>query len=426
MSCSTMCGCNPVFGILHKKDSNFVIKCYVNTFTFTRNNNSTSVQEFIAPKTGYYIAIAVATGGDVKEVFKHGYGVEHKVVYLSANQKVKYALGSDTIMRFPDDSFIKALRNPNKLNEPMAVFQYIGNIKGKAKSIPNAETGVYQKPAALSPYAGYELHAIIPQPTDINYLNTGDVKFMYWGKTKAFFPYTGNYTVGGLGDDYVSVYIDGDPVLIWSPYPDRDMREIKVGERSGGVNVVHVKQGWHDILIWNLSDIPSRIHSAMFINDNNKQKIVASTPDVNWEYVRSPVDCFDGINPTTLQLEPNKPYPLVDEITWVEKNYNIPCATVKYQQKHINGVPVEEYRETKVITSREDSKVITETSGSQTKYITVVEKVWLADNNEVCRQEISRNVTRTETHSGSLDDDMGGNGAHDNNDPEGADDAGMW
>lgn len=430
MACRTMCGCaNPV-GMLNRTKPKTMISCQTNVYRFSAIASNPK-QSFTAEKEGYYLVILSATGGNINTVFNRGLGVEHCLVYLTAGQSVEFSLGSDSVFKLPDGRVLKATRNTNSMLEPKIAFQYLGLVNTKGRVVDTFGGG-YNYPNRLDSVAGYHIKGIVPLASDINYLNTGSNAFMYWAKAKVNFPETGEYTFGAIGDDYANLYLDGIPVLLYSNIPSRDLRDTKIS--TGGTRKVKVSKGIHDVFLWNLSDKPSNIHSGMFINTATGQKVAASDESTNWGYVRSFTDCFKDEPQNVLSVAPNAPFPLSDTtgtttdatikldndvIEWITKTYPIPCATVTYEVKKINGVETSETRNTKNVTSTDRNEEVTTSISSRYNQVTTITwKDWKVNGSIVCSEKINETTKRVRKSSTGSSDDSWYDSGHNANDPD--------
>lgn len=416
MSCVLKCGCQFPIGILQHKKTKVMISCQTSVYRFSAIASNPR-QTFTADKEGYYLVILAATGGNINTVFNRGLGVEHCIVYIRKNQTVDFSLGSDSLFKMPNGTILTAKHNPDSMLEPKIAFQYLGDINTKGRVVDTFGGG-YNYPSQLDSIAGYHVKGIVPLASDIDYMNTGSNAFMYWARAKVNFPETGEYTFGAIGDDYVNLYLDGLPALMYSSISSRDLRDTK--QSTGDTRKIRVTQGVHEVFLWNLSDQPFNIHSGMFINNATGKKVAASDEETDWYYVRSFTDCFSNEPQNILGIVPNAPFPLSkttgtttdatveltpvppvssDNVEWVTKRYEIPCAEVTYEVKKINGVETGETRNTKRITSETyTERKVDDASSYITSTKTMTFRRWFVDGVQVCVEKVNETYDVESTH----------------------------
>lgn len=301
MSCTLSCGCNYLLGALNKKKKAVKVPCQLITRKYSvisdRNSKSLTIS-----KSGYYVIVAVAQGGQLNNVYFHGKGTEYLIKYLSAGTVISYDLNADTTVQVGNQRLTATKIEGNKL-EPLIALQYLGDISEKVKIV--GSVGTYQRVEMLNSYADFEVNSIVPQLSDVPYYNVRD-PFMFYTKATINFPHTGAYTFGSIGDDYANVYLDGLPIINYSADSSRRLLDTVVGN-SGGIRTINVTQGNHDVIIWNLSDRPSEIHTGFFIKDAQGNKIAASDENTDWRYIRGDVGCIEGIVRQAVEISINTP-----------------------------------------------------------------------------------------------------------------------
>lgn len=294
------------------KENEYVKECEISTYLY-QNILKDKSNKFVVPKQGHYLVYLTATGGDVKRALLHDYGTEVHLMYLNVGDEIIFSLGDTSKARFPDGFELVATKKENSYIEPLIAFQNLGDITPQAK-IVDTYGGGFNYINRLDQYAGFHVKGIVPLKEDIDYMHTGRNSFHYWATTKVNFPKDGVYTFGTLGDDYTHLFLDGEPIVMYSDIKERHIKDENIPSTwgkdfSGGIAHVHVTAGEHTLYLYNINTVCCHIHSGMFAKDSEGNKIIASDEDGNWKYIRSPFNCLDEIKPEILLPQPYVPTP---------------------------------------------------------------------------------------------------------------------
>lgn len=282
------CCCKMPFMFKRREVDKFSVECQIDLTYYGQKDTNNGT--FTAPETAHYLVMVAATGGDIKKALRRAYGTEVAIAYLNAGEEIHYQLGDKAQASWPN-GLVTALKQSDAQLASTIIIQNLGPIEPKAR-IASVFRGGYQYPSTLNGWAGFPVNGVVPDAKDIDYTNTGQVFFQYWAYAEVEFPEDGMYEFGAIGDDYANLFLDGQPIMMYSNISDRYIADTRIGA-SGGLSRVHVTKGMHRVYLWNLSDKCCQIHAGMYIKQvGTNRKIAASDDSTNWRYVRSPVDCL--------------------------------------------------------------------------------------------------------------------------------------
>lgn len=295
------CCCKVPFMFRRREADKFSVECQIDLTYYGQKDTNNGT--FTAPETAHYLVMVAATGGDIKKALRRGLGTEVGIAYLTTGQTINYNLGDNASATWDGGSVSTSKVSENELASTI-VIQSLGPIEPKARIVNSF--GSYQKPSTLNGWAGFPVAGVVPDAKDIDYMNTGQVFFQYWAYTEVEFPEDGMYEFGAIGDDYANLFLDGQPVMMYSDNPSRFLATQRIGA-SGGYTQTHVTKGKHRVYLWNLSDKCCQIHSGMYIKQmGTNKKIAASDNSTDWRYVRSPVDCLNKYDQSIVYQPPKE------------------------------------------------------------------------------------------------------------------------
>lgn len=397
MACRTMCGCaNPV-GVLKRAKEKEIDPCWIFS-DFALNKQGT----ITIPKTGLYQVLLASEGRSALQATNLVDGTKFLLVNFEKGRELKYSLGQSSSFQYAGkasyDIHSDAVSNKQNLQAGIIV-KYVGaypynkkaNIITVDEAIKAQNHGGWRAQRYDDNVDPYLMHpqAITPIGNWRNYPNNTE----HWYILDVNLPLTQEYTVRVFGDDVGQVIEDGQP-MVWA----NKNRNLKSKSSAGGYYRKTLTQGTHQFIIYNKQTGGAVDFSILSIKDAEGREYV-NVNDIR--IIDRILDCNNN---------PLIPVRGSDTIEWITKTYPIPCATVTYEVKKVNGVETSETRNTKNVTSSDRTQQVRSDDAVSRVRATyqVTFRDWFVDGSLVCTQEVGRTVVSSHRYSAD----------HNSNDPD--------